>query len=119
MSPRSRLALTLVAFVLFVAGGCRAADARDVVELRFWAMGAEGEAVQQMIPEFERTHPGIRVRVQQMPWTLPCRIISASDTPSSAVLIAPASVTNITPPRSRWRVHASAASLTVAALKCR
>jgi len=32
-------------------------------------MGAEGEAVQQMIPEFERTHPGIRVRVQQMPWT--------------------------------------------------
>ena len=67
--PRRSLArLTLTAGLLAVAA-CRAADARDVVELRFWAMGAEGEAVKQMIPEFERTHPGIRVRVQQMPWT--------------------------------------------------
>ncbi|NUQ20908.1 MAG: sugar ABC transporter substrate-binding protein [Gemmatimonadaceae bacterium] len=42
---------------------------RDQVELRFWGMGREGEVVGQMIPEFERTHPGVRVRVQQMPWT--------------------------------------------------
>ena len=32
-------------------------------------MGAEGEVVQKMIPEFQRRHPNIRVRVQQMPWT--------------------------------------------------
>ena len=55
--------------LLAAAAGCRAASAHDVVELRVWGMGAEGEAVKQMIPEFERTHPGIRVRVQQMPWT--------------------------------------------------
>lgn len=32
-------------------------------------MGREGEVVSQLIPEFERLHPGIRVKVQQIPWT--------------------------------------------------
>jgi multiple sugar transport system substrate-binding protein len=32
-------------------------------------MGAEGEVVAQMIPEFERQNPGIHVRVQTMPWS--------------------------------------------------
>jgi multiple sugar transport system substrate-binding protein len=32
-------------------------------------MGREGEDVRQLVPEFERRNPGIRVRVQQMPWT--------------------------------------------------
>jgi multiple sugar transport system substrate-binding protein len=32
-------------------------------------MGAEGEVVAQMIPEFERENPGIHVRVQTMPWS--------------------------------------------------
>ena len=32
-------------------------------------MGREGEVVQQLMPEFERRHPGIRVRVQQIPWS--------------------------------------------------
>jgi multiple sugar transport system substrate-binding protein len=31
-------------------------------------MGAEGETVQQLIPAFEREHPGIHVRVQMIPW---------------------------------------------------
>jgi hypothetical protein len=39
--------------------------------------------------------------VQVIAWTLSARIISASDTPSSAVLIAPARVIIILPPRSR------------------
>jgi multiple sugar transport system substrate-binding protein len=39
------------------------------VELKFWAMGREGEVVRDLTPEFERRHPGIRVTVQQMPWT--------------------------------------------------
>jgi len=38
-------------------------------ELRLWAMGREGEVVQQLLPEFERRHPGVRVRVQQIPWS--------------------------------------------------
>lgn len=39
-----------------------------MVELRLWAMGREGEVLQQLVPAFERLHPGIRVRVQQVPW---------------------------------------------------
>ncbi len=32
-------------------------------------MGREGEVVTELLPEFERTHPGIKVVVQQLPWT--------------------------------------------------
>ncbi len=45
----------------------RAPDRR--AEVRFWALGREGEVVQQLVPEFERRHPGIRVLVQQIPFT--------------------------------------------------
>ena len=37
--------------------------------LDFWAMGREGEVVQQLLPEFERRHPGIDVHVQNLAWT--------------------------------------------------
>ena len=50
------------------AMGCGEA-AGDEVVLEFWAMGAEGELVQEVIADFEREHPGIRVEVQQQPWT--------------------------------------------------
>ena len=40
-----------------------------ITTIEFWAVGREGEVVQQLIPDFERQNPGIRVRVQQMPWT--------------------------------------------------
>jgi multiple sugar transport system substrate-binding protein len=42
---------------------------RDEITLRFWAFGREGEVVQELMPEFEGQNPGIRVRVQQIPWT--------------------------------------------------
>ena len=32
-------------------------------------MGREGEVVSQLLPGFEREHPGIKVQVQQIPWT--------------------------------------------------
>ena len=32
-------------------------------------MGREGEAVQALMGEFERGHPGLRVKVQQIPWS--------------------------------------------------
>ena len=37
--------------------------------LEFWAIGREGEAVAKLLPEFQREHPDIRVRVQQIPLT--------------------------------------------------
>ena len=39
------------------------------IELTFWAMGAEGEYINQLIPQFEASHPQIRVKVQSIPWT--------------------------------------------------
>jgi multiple sugar transport system substrate-binding protein len=37
--------------------------------VRFWGLGREGEVVKDLVPEFERANPGIRVIVQQIPWT--------------------------------------------------
>jgi multiple sugar transport system substrate-binding protein len=41
----------------------------DQTTVEFWAMGREGEAVQSLVPEFERRNPDVRVRVQQIPWS--------------------------------------------------
>jgi multiple sugar transport system substrate-binding protein len=61
-------------FLLFLAlsltlAACGDADAAGTVTLRFWAMGAEGEKVRELVRDFERENPGIRVRVQSIPWT--------------------------------------------------
>ncbi|HSQ03700.1 MAG TPA: extracellular solute-binding protein [Burkholderiales bacterium] len=45
-------------------------SAAEPVRLKFWVMGREGEVVQQLLPEFKRRHPDIRVSVQQVPWTV-------------------------------------------------
>jgi multiple sugar transport system substrate-binding protein len=52
-----------------VAAACSGGGADRPVELRFWAMGREGEVVQELVREFEALNPDIRVRVQQMPWS--------------------------------------------------
>ena len=50
----------------FLVACSRKTDGREVVT--FWAMGYEAEVVAQLIPEFERQNPGIRVDLQQLPW---------------------------------------------------
>lgn len=47
--------------------GCARGAGGEV--LRFWALGREGEVVKDLIPAFERAHPGLRVEVQQIPFT--------------------------------------------------
>jgi multiple sugar transport system substrate-binding protein len=42
---------------------------RDDGVLRFWAMGREGEVATRVLGAFEREHPGLRVRVEQLPWS--------------------------------------------------
>lgn len=37
--------------------------------IKFWAMGAEAEYVSKLVPEFEKRNPGIKIKVQQIPWT--------------------------------------------------
>jgi multiple sugar transport system substrate-binding protein len=60
-----RRASILAAACLVLACGAR----RDGTVVRFWAFGREGEEVKKLAPEFERRHPGIRLDVQQVPWT--------------------------------------------------
>jgi multiple sugar transport system substrate-binding protein len=40
----------------------------NVVTIRFWGMGREGEVVGELVKEFERRNPTIHVQVQQIPW---------------------------------------------------
>jgi multiple sugar transport system substrate-binding protein len=49
-----------------VLAGCGRGDANTV---RFWAMGREGEVAVQLLAGFKAENPGIRVQVEQLPWT--------------------------------------------------
>ena len=60
--------LILLALGLGALIGCNS-DVDPVVTVEFWAMGQEGEQVRALLPEFERRHPDIRVRAQQIPWS--------------------------------------------------
>ncbi len=57
------------AAALGALAGCGRGGSGDGQTLRMWAMGREGEVLAQLMPEFERAHPGLRVQVQQLPWT--------------------------------------------------
>jgi multiple sugar transport system substrate-binding protein len=48
--------------------GCAERRERGIEVIEFWGLGREGEVVAQLIPEFERRNPGIRVALQQIPW---------------------------------------------------
>jgi multiple sugar transport system substrate-binding protein len=50
-----------------MVAGCTGADRG--VTLRMWAMGREGEVVQDLVRDFERENPTIHVVVQQIPWS--------------------------------------------------
>ena len=66
---RAGPAAFLFGILLMVLGAGCAGDDPDVVTLRFWVMGREGEMVQELIPAFEAANPGVRVLVQQIPWS--------------------------------------------------
>ncbi len=68
--PRRRAWRGLLPAVLVgccvLLGSCTPA-ADDPHQLVFWTIGREGDAVKQLLPAFERAHPDIRVKVQQLP----------------------------------------------------
>jgi multiple sugar transport system substrate-binding protein len=69
VSTTRRQALqALAAPALLGLGACGRADDPQG-PLDFWAMGREAEVVAQLLPAFHERHPGIRVHVQQLPWT--------------------------------------------------
>jgi multiple sugar transport system substrate-binding protein len=59
-------------FLRATAGLCAAVACttrRDDGLVRFWAMGREGEVATRLLAAFERENPGLRVRVEQLPWS--------------------------------------------------
>ncbi len=68
MRPAVRAAAVVCAVLVgTLVSACH--DSSRVTTLRFWAMGREGEVVQELVRDFEAAHPDIRVDVQQIPWT--------------------------------------------------
>jgi multiple sugar transport system substrate-binding protein len=59
-------AISAAIAVVVVLGAC---GDRGETTVRLWALGREGELVAQLIPAFERAHPGVHVEVQQLPFT--------------------------------------------------
>jgi multiple sugar transport system substrate-binding protein len=66
MSARLSRRSTLAGLAIAPLAACSPGRAPD---LRFWAMGREGEVVQSLVPAFEKANPGVRVEVQQLPWS--------------------------------------------------
>ena len=60
--------VSLVLLPAFVGPSCGGRTSEGTV-IRFWAMGAEGDNIRSLMPEFERRNPGITVKVQSLPWT--------------------------------------------------
>ncbi len=57
----------LSGFILLLSLSC--SNNTDERTVKFWAMGAEAEYLTKLVPEFERRNPGIKIKVQQIPWT--------------------------------------------------
>lgn len=58
---------TALVACIWLAAACTPGSERQ--ELRFWALGREGEVVKELVVDFEREYPDIKVRVQQLPWS--------------------------------------------------
>lgn len=55
--------------LLFLLSCNNSNDVGNKVKIKFWAMGAEGEYVQKLLPQFYILYPNIEVDVQSIPWT--------------------------------------------------
>ncbi len=66
---RRLFALAVLLAAAAVAPGCAPSRTTGRTVVHFWAMGHEGEVVRALADEFERTHPGIAIDVQAIPWS--------------------------------------------------
>ncbi len=68
MTTARRMRNILIACAGLLLAAC-ASKNPDQVTLKFWTIGREGEVVQQLLPGFLRTHPNVRIDIQQIPLT--------------------------------------------------
>ncbi|OGC02192.1 hypothetical protein A2V82_09165 [candidate division KSB1 bacterium RBG_16_48_16] len=70
MPSFSRAWLWIVAFPLILLisiASCNKNQSHQT-DLTFWAMGAEGESIEKLLPQLTQRHPDIKVKVQSIPW---------------------------------------------------
>jgi multiple sugar transport system substrate-binding protein len=67
MVSRRQTMLALAAFATAPLGCTR--RAHDANTVRFWAVGREGEVAADLVQDFLRERPDIKVEVQKLPWT--------------------------------------------------
>ncbi len=65
----SLLGTGLFLLTTLLGTGCDRSGGSGQTTLRIWAMGREGEVVEELVPDFESENPGVKVVVQQIPWT--------------------------------------------------
>ena len=61
--------ISLIIFILFLGlfYACSRNSDKETT-IKFWAMGSEAEYVTKLVPEVEKRNPGIKVKVQAVPW---------------------------------------------------
>lgn len=69
MSASRACTLVVLALLPALAAACSRSADRSATTLDFWAFGSEAEHVRPLLADFERRHPQIRVRLQQIPWS--------------------------------------------------
>ncbi|HZW39397.1 MAG TPA: sugar ABC transporter substrate-binding protein [Ignavibacteriaceae bacterium] len=67
MKIKNLINFFIILFALAIIGCSSRND--DKIHIKFWAIGAEGEKVAKLIPEFEKQNPKIKIDIQQIPWT--------------------------------------------------
>lgn len=65
VGPSRRQCIAGAAAAIALPGCAR----RDSGALRFWAMGREGEVVTELLQGFRNEQPGIKVKVERLPWS--------------------------------------------------
>jgi multiple sugar transport system substrate-binding protein len=61
--------LTLLIALALLSLTCTSRQSTPTTTIEFWGLGREGEVVVELLPQFYRENPGIRVDVQQIPWS--------------------------------------------------
>jgi multiple sugar transport system substrate-binding protein len=64
---KTKIVTAVVMLVIFLTN-CNYNGDNDT-NITIWAMGAEAEYLNKLIPKFEKSNPGIKISVQQIPWT--------------------------------------------------
>jgi multiple sugar transport system substrate-binding protein len=63
-----RICGLFLSICILVTSGCDR-NTPGTTTLKFWTFGREGEVVSELLPEFERAHPGVHVEIQNIPLT--------------------------------------------------